>query len=116
VSQRTKVEQSQAILAQIVSTNPEPLKLALYLVRPRTTVHRLLRIRIFAIAIAIAIAHAVVISTRVRLHMLARCALFAPGFQPHWIKQRSAPTRLCALASHVETLGDEPTRGGREIK
>ena len=57
---------------QIVSTDPEPLKLALYLVRPRTTVHQLLRI--------LAIARAVATSVRLQQPVLARHACFAPRF------------------------------------
>jgi len=97
------VKQPKAILAQMMSPDPKPLKLVLYFVRPRIAAFRLLRIRILAIG------GIIIIAARLRLPVLARRACFAPRFLPRWIELRNASTRFCALTSHVETLGYEPT-------
>jgi hypothetical protein len=89
------VEQSQAIRAQIVSPNPEPLEFMLNLVRSRVAAYRLLRIRILTIAVAMTIAE------RFWLPVLAHGAHFAPRFQPHEIELCNASARLRTLASHV---------------
>jgi hypothetical protein len=97
------MEQVQAVLPQIIRANPELLKFALDLIKPRLAGRVLLLLLLLTAALF-------------RIVLLSPVARLASRLDTRGVELRHAARCLGAYAPHVETLRDAPARCGGEVR